>query len=933
VVGAGVNPSRSPLPQEQGERDRAGFRFRYAAFISYSHSASGRLAPAVQRGLRQLGKPWFRPPDLAVYRDQTSLSATPALWPAIEQALSASRFFLLLASQDAAASPWVSKEVTWWLQHSSSRHILLALTDGEICWDSAAGDFDRRRTTAVPDCLFGVFDDEPKWVDLRWAETPERLTLRHPAFRDCVADLAAPIRGVTKEALVDEDVRQQRRRIRWRNAAISGLAVLSVVACILAVLAVNQRNTARRQRDVATSRQLAALSGSVQSTQPDLAPLLALEAVHRRPTEEAWAAVQAALSQPVHASWRLVGHTDVISDVAMSRDGRLAATSGGNGEVFVWRVADGARVLGPLDHGDAIVYSVDISPDGTLIATGGTDETVRLWRTSDGVAALDALQVGDSVNSVSFSPDGATLVTGDNGGNIRLWDTATGRETGSVLADPAGVTKLEYLSTVDEILSAGFSGDVRRWDTSTLQPVGTTISAGTPGTYGGVRSFSVRADGRLLATVADDGQVRLWDLPTGLPHEPAHLEATGVRAVAFSPDGKQLATVSSNIAQLWDVTTGREIAPAFHGSTDYLLDVAFSADGLRLVTGGGDQHPRIWDVATSQPIGRPLQVSDAVFDVALAPDGQSFAAASSGQVSVHDLDSGEARLAPFRAAPGGTTAAYSPDGSLLAVGDIDGVARLWRLATQEQVGPELSTGFDIYDMAFSPDSGKLATAGFDGSVWLWDATTGRQLRELTPPGDDAASTSGLASLALDPSGAVVAGADLDGPVHLWELASGRVIASLDQDDEASTAVAFSPDGHQLAQGTSEGELRIWDVDTRRVICTLTGHERWVEAAAFAPNGQLLATGAQDSSVQLWDPIGCRSAAASITGFRDDVTAVQFSADGRELAMSSLDGTVRTAITPSEWSAAACDLARRNMSEAEWARYLDEPYRRTCPQWR
>jgi WD40 repeat protein len=167
---------------------------------------------------------------------------------------------------------------------------------------------------------------------------------------------------------------------------------------------------------------------------------------------------------------------------------------------------------------------------------------------------------------------------------------------------------------------------------------------------------------------------------------------------------------------------------------------------------------------------------------------------------------------------------------------------------------------------------------------------------------------------------------------MWELASGRVIASLDQDDEASTAVAFSPDGHQLAQGTSEGELRIWDVDTRRVICTLTGHERWVEAAAYAPNGELLATGAQDSTVQLWDPIGCRSAAASITGFRDDVTAVQFSADGRELAMSSLDGTVRTAITPAEWSAAACDLARRNMSEAEWARYLDEPYRRTCPQW-
>src|SRR4051812_21295436 len=89
---------------------------RYAAFISYSHSASGGVAPAIQHGLRQIGKRWYSAPDLRVYRDTTSQSATAALWPSIEQALSTSQWLLLLASPEAADSGWVDKEVRWWLE-------------------------------------------------------------------------------------------------------------------------------------------------------------------------------------------------------------------------------------------------------------------------------------------------------------------------------------------------------------------------------------------------------------------------------------------------------------------------------------------------------------------------------------------------------------------------------------------------------------------------------------------------------------------------------------------------------------------------------------------------------------------------------------------------------------------------------------------------
>src|SRR6187431_1423107 len=99
---------------------------RYRAFISYSHAADNRLAPALRTALHRLAKPWYRLRAMRVFRDETGLGITPALWPAIEAALADSEYFLLLASPDAAASEWVQREVGWWLEHRPSDRLLVA---------------------------------------------------------------------------------------------------------------------------------------------------------------------------------------------------------------------------------------------------------------------------------------------------------------------------------------------------------------------------------------------------------------------------------------------------------------------------------------------------------------------------------------------------------------------------------------------------------------------------------------------------------------------------------------------------------------------------------------------------------------------------------------------------------------------------------------
>src|SRR5262245_28892941 len=191
----------------------------YNAFISYSHAKDKPVAGALQSVMQRLGKPWYRRRAMRIFRDDTTLSATPSLWPSIEQALAQSQFLILVASPEAAASQWVNKEIAYWLEYKSADTLLIALTDGELHWDSSLGDFVRNPGTPLPPAVISRFATEPKWVDLRgYRVRPNRYTAR---FVELAADFAATVLGVAKDDLLSEEVRQQRRALTlaWSTAA------------------------------------------------------------------------------------------------------------------------------------------------------------------------------------------------------------------------------------------------------------------------------------------------------------------------------------------------------------------------------------------------------------------------------------------------------------------------------------------------------------------------------------------------------------------------------------------------------------------------------------------------------------------------------------------------------------------------------------------
>jgi hypothetical protein len=294
----------------------------YDAFISYSHAVDGRLAPALQQALHEFARPWHRLRALRVFRDEASLAANPGLWSSIEQALAGSRFFILLASPEAARSEWVAREVRYWCQRKPLANLLIVLTGGDIVWDGNAGDFDWEQTSALPPTLRGRFRDEPRYVDLRWVQTTQDVWLSHPRFRVSVADLAAPLHGRSKDELVGDDVRRHRRTLRLARSVVALLASLVVLAGFLAVNAERARDAAEREALVANSRYLAAQAELTIDSDPARSMLLSVAASRLKDTDEARRSLLHQMARRRALRGFLHGHTDMVFGVAFSPDGR-----------------------------------------------------------------------------------------------------------------------------------------------------------------------------------------------------------------------------------------------------------------------------------------------------------------------------------------------------------------------------------------------------------------------------------------------------------------------------------------------------------------------------------------------------------------------------------------------------------------------------------
>jgi DNA-binding beta-propeller fold protein YncE/tRNA A-37 threonylcarbamoyl transferase component Bud32 len=286
------------------------------------------------------------------------------------------------------------------------------------------------------------------------------------------------------------------------------------------------------------------------------------------------------------------------------------------------------------------------------------------------------------------------------------------------------------------------------------------------------------------------------------------------------------------------------------GHTGEVLGVAFSPDGRRLASASLDGTVRVWDTATGQPVLTLKRHTDGVNGVAFSPDGKHLASASRDQtVKVWDAATGQEILSLKGHTRQVTGVAFSPVDRRLASASQDGTVRVWDLATRQKRLTFQGHTRGAWGVAFSPDGKQLASASFDGTVRVWDAT-GRVIRTLKGHTDWALGVP--FSPAFSPDGRRLASASRDNTVKVWDAATGQETLSLPGHTGWVYGVAFSPDGRRLASASQDGTVRLWDAATGQEVLCLKGHKNAVWGVAFSPDGKQLASASLDQTVKVWD---------------------------------------------------------------------------------
>ncbi|KAG7428808.1 Vegetative incompatibility protein HET-E-1 [Fusarium oxysporum f. sp. raphani] len=530
----------------------------------------------------------------------------------------------------------------------------------------------------------------------------------------------------------------------------------------------------------------------------------------------------------VDSDWNAVlqtleGHTNWVTSVIFSQDGKLIASGSYDHTVKIWNVATGREERTLKGHTD-LVNSVVFSNDGKLIASGSRDKTVKIWNVATGEEEQTLDGHTNSVNSVVFSNDGKLIASGSLDTTIKIWNVATG--------------KVEH----------------------TLESH-----------RGSVNSVIFSQDGKLIASGSWDNTVKIWIVATGKEERTLEGHTALVTSVVFSNDGKLIASGSHDkTIKIWNVATGAE-ERTLEGHIDWVASVVFSKDDKLIVSGSRDKTIKIWNMATGKEERTLKGHTDWVTSVFLSKDNKLIASGSwDNTVKIWNVVMGKQERTLEAHTNSVTSVVFSNDGKLMASGSNDNTVKVWNVATGEEEQTLESHMYSLNSMFFSNDSKFIASGSYDHTVKIWNVATGKEERTLK------GHTGLINSVVFSNDGKLIASGSWDNTVKVWNVATGAEERTLEGHIYRVTSVAFSNDSKFIASGSYDHTVKIWNVATGKEERTLKGHTGLINSVVFSNDGKLIASGSWDNTVKMWNVatgINVKSLEASqlpnVLSFTDD----------------------------------------------------------------
>lgn len=407
-----------------------------------------------------------------------------------------------------------------------------------------------------------------------------------------------------------------------------------------------------------------------------------------------------------------------------------------------------------------------------------------------------------------------------------------------------------------------------------------------------IRCVAFSPDGKRLATGDFANGLKLRDPRTGAVRSELKGHTASVNAVAFTGDSKQLISGSlDKTVKVWDVHTGKNTR-TMEGHSDWVLSVAVSKDGKTVVSGSKDMTARVWNATTGVMVRELKGHTTWVEGVALSPDGKRIATASHDNlIKLWDADSGKlvTDLTGHRGIV--NTVLFSADGKKLYSCSHDLSVRVWTADGAAEDVFENAHAERIYGLAVTKDGAQIVSGSWDRTTKLHDVTSREVIERIQPRRYRPETEFPIFAVSVSPDGKRLAVCGEERLVKVIDAATGRTVHLLEGHEDVVGRAVFSPDGKTLATAGFDGDVILWDVETGKLRQKLQGHTNWVFCVAFSPDGSQLASSGYDRSVRLWD-VKTGKPIVTLLRHKGGVRSVAFSPKGGILASAGTDRSVR-----------------------------------------
>ena len=558
-----------------------------------------------------------------------------------------------------------------------------------------------------------------------------------------------------------------------------------------------------------------------------------LENPDRPYTPEAEKAFRKALKNP---SAILYGHKERVNCAVYSPDGKTILSGGEDNRIHIWDAQTGKEIQKYHEHSDGI-DDIVFSPDGKRFVSIASSSLI-IWDTESKQKLVVYRDIYPRVYAVAFNPNGKTIAIAQQH-NILILDVETGNELFTITGLTGIIHSISYSPDGKHIIADSMEDHLHIWDATTgllIKEIEGYVNT----------SVSFSPNGKYI--VAD---TYILEAQTGKELRKLEGHTDSVTHAVFSPDGKRIVTTSwDHTVRVWNVETGEELQK-LEGHTDGVTHAAFSPDGKYIVSTSVDKTIRIWQV-DSLPVFFSVEKMKMIGTgkrTIFSNDGKKIISISYSDyydniIQIWDAKTGFElkRLIGHKRTI--NSIALSPDGQHIASASSDKSIRIWDIKTGELLSLIQGHNDEVYAVAYSPDGKYLASASSDETIRIWDATTGIEIKRIESEEEY------IPSIIFSLDGRFIAAAAFMF-IKIWNIDTGEEHKRIDTDNLVKH-VAYSPDGQYIVAATDNDILRVWNATTGILVRKMVGHAKGINCVAFSPNGEYIVSASEDSTVRIWN---------------------------------------------------------------------------------